>query len=119
MNGVTRNSAFDFDRFTWPPDNELYPGRFVTDCEHLASGTCRAAYLGKDTQTNQPVVIKKFVAERVDSRQLDRYWSEDIGASRVAQNFALQYNEYMNTTKPIHFVVPVVHHCFKDIGQTI
>jgi hypothetical protein len=117
MNGVTKKASFDFDRFSWPPDGELYAGRFVTDCEHLASGTCRAAYFGKDTQTNQPIVIKQFVAERIDSRKLDRYWSEDIEASRTAQNFAQQYNEYMNTSKPIYFVIPVVHHCFKNIGQ--
>jgi hypothetical protein len=117
MHGVTKKSSFNFDRFTWPPDAELYPGRFVTDCEHLASGSCRAAYLGRDTKTNQPIVIKQFIAERINSRQLDRYWSEDIEASRVAQKFSHQYNEYMNTSKPIYFVVPIVHHCFQNIGQ--
>jgi hypothetical protein len=117
MDGVTKKSLFNFDRFPWPPDDELYPGRFVTDCEHLASGTCRSAYLGKDAKTNQPIVIKKFIAEKVDSCKLDRYWSEDIEASRVAQDFASKYNEYMNTSKPIIFVVPIIHHCFENIAK--
>ncbi|CAF2070575.1 unnamed protein product [Rotaria magnacalcarata] len=117
MNCVNKRSSFNFDEFAWPPDGELYPGRFVTDCEHIASGSCRAAYLGTDTQTKQPVVIKQFVADHVDSRKLDRYWSEDIEASRVAQNFSNKYNEYMNTSKPIYFIIPIVHHCSNNIGQ--
>lgn len=117
MDGVTRKSFFDFDRFAWPPDGDFYPGRFVTDCEHLASGSCRAAYLGKDTQTNQPIVIKQFKGDHLDPTKLDRYWREDIRASQIAQKITDQYNEDMNTSKPIYFVLPVVHHCFGDIGR--
>ena len=84
---------------------------------HLASGSCRAAYLGKDTQTNQPIVIKQFIGDHIDSVKLDRYWKEDIKASQIAQKITHKYNKYMNTSKPIYFVLPVVHHCYKDIGR--
>ncbi|CAF1302195.1 unnamed protein product [Adineta ricciae] len=117
MDGITKQSSYNFDQYAWPPDGDFYPGRFITDCVHLASGSCRAAYLGKDTSTNQPIVIKQFIAERVHASKLDRYWSEDIQASNIAQDITNKYNEYMNTSKPIYFVVPVVHHCFKDIGR--
>jgi hypothetical protein len=69
--------------------------------------------MAKDSITNQPLVAKKFR----DSNPLhERFWSEDINASQEAKRFAVLFNEEMQSSKPLQFVLPIVDECTSNIS---
>jgi hypothetical protein len=107
-------APFDFNRYKWPPAGNITPTRFVTDGGYIAEGSFRVCYLGKDTVTGQPVVLKKF---KKHNSMEEKYWKEDIQASREAQRFANQFNAEISSSKPIRFIVPIVYECSSNICE--
>jgi hypothetical protein len=105
-------APFDFNRYNWPPAGNITPTRFVTNGEYIAEGTCRLCYLGKDTVTGQPVVLKKF-KKHIPKEEI--FWTKDIQASREAQRFADHFNAEMKSSKPIRFIQPVVYECQSNV----
>jgi hypothetical protein len=103
---------FDFSRYSWPPPDNITPTRFVTQGEYVAKGSFRYCYLGKDIVTHQPVVFKKFIEH---SPMEEKYWTEDIQASREAQRFAKLFNIEIKSSKPITFIEPIVFQCSSNI----
>ena len=106
------SGAYNFNQYSWPPPGKITCERFVTDGEYIAKGSFRVCYRGKDTVTGQPVVLKTFIEH---NPMEETYWTEDIQASRVAQEFAKQFNTEMKTSKPIRFIQPVVYECPSNI----
>ena len=105
-------TSFDFDSHTWPPSGNISSTRFITQGEHISDGSFRACYLGKDTITGQPIVLKKF---RDYSPLEEKYWTEDVQASRESQRFANLFNKEIKSSKPITFIVPIVYDCSSNI----
>jgi len=110
--GNNTGTKFDFSRYPWPPSGNITSTRFVTDGEYVAEGAFRVCYLGKDTVTGQPIVLKKFIEH---NSMEEKYWTEDIQASREAQRFAKQFNAEVKSSKQIRFIEPVVYECSSNI----
>ena len=110
--GNSTVTSFDFSRNTWLPSGNITAGRFITKGEYVAEGTFRLCYLGEDTTTGQPVVLKKF---RDHFPKEEKYWTEDIQASREAQRFAELFNAEMKSNKPVTFIQPIVYQCPSNI----
>lgn len=110
--GNNNGGAFDFERYSWPPSGNISSSRFVTNGEFIARGSFRACYLGKDTVTGQPVVLKRFLKP---SRKVLEYWQQDIEASKEAQRFANLFNKEINSSKQITFIVPIIIECPSEI----
>jgi hypothetical protein len=110
--GNNTSTPFDFSRYSWPPSGNITPTRFVTEGEYMAQGEFRACYLGKDTVTGQPVVLKKFIKH---TPMEENNWTADIQASREAQRFAKLFNAEIKSSKQITFIVPIVYECSPNI----
>ena len=112
--GNSNGTSFDFERYSWPPSGNISSTRFVTSGAYVDKGAFRACYLGKDTITGQPVVLKKLLKH--SPKEVD-YWQEDIRASREAQRFANQFNKEIKSSKQITFIMPIIIQCPSSICE--
>lgn len=106
--------AYDFSRHSWPPSGKITAARFVSEGKYIARGSFRICYLGKDTVTDQPVVLKKFIKHNAME---EKYWTEDIQASKVSQEFANKFNAEIKSSKRIRFIQPIVSECSSNICE--
>lgn len=112
MNNDNFAESFDFNSHLWPPSGNITSTRFMSHDKYLAEGSFRICYLGHDTITQRRVVAKKF---KEHNAMEDKYWTEDIGAARKAQEFATKFNAVMQTNKPIRFIQPIIDECAVNI----
>ena len=111
--GNVNDIPFDFSRSSWPPSGDIGPARFLTYSKYVSKGSCRLCYLGKDTVTEQLVVLKRF---KEDIKDKEKQWRLDIEASKEAQRFAKQFNMELKSSKPITFIEPIIYKCPSSIS---
>lgn len=116
MDSINVYSEFNFNGYQWPPTQVISSGRFITNGQHIADGGCRSTYLGKDTETEQPIVIKKF-KHTCNQAKVEQYFTEDVDASRMAQELAKLYNKEVYGSKTIYFILPLIHRCEDVLGH--
>lgn len=99
-------APFRFDRYPWPPLGRIPPGRFVTNFKRVGDGSFRICFLGEDTFTGQPIVLKQFKERHA---MQNKCWENDIRVSVIAQRYAVRFNAIMKTSKRIRFIRPIIN----------